>query len=650
MNVIVKRFEYYICPMNLKFYFQVLSLSAAMLSVAQAEVFLTRDNSASEVNWSSATWRHGSHDKPVVTDLIPGYKNEELGIDTTDASVQFPGGSNNAKLQLNIDDNYTIGKFISEYGQFSVNMNMTGMLDEGASDSSITIKATDPAASTYTFMEFGTSMRIKVEPAEIKFTGGTVNLVGLNEGSNARITIRNGGNGQDGGINGVTPSVLTFSETNVLNVESALYIQGTNNSSILPENLDATINLNGTLNVRKNTGTAESPEYTYYKLTIASCSSSVGIGLKANMTGTTNALSFQQDANTQVNLTGLLNITGSNETTNDTGAVFILSKGAEFNVLDGGRVEMATQSQTSYADVYMYAGSTLNIEDGGVFSAGGRFGSAYSSSGNSVINIKQGGTLSVPYFRVSAGTIVNLYGKYISEGNHMTYIAGGTSEAAKSYLNVYAGATGDAWVYQVVYNGEINIYEGVAEGALRTRSNVIILDNNGATINFYSSNPFKGSAESSTQKDILVQNSVGDGYLNIYANQDFRCLDYSVKAVTDTIDKITTTIFIGDDVTRINFNTLANNKLVAQAEGNMEHWLIIDNFRLELIHVDNRDSQIDFSYIKSLDGDWVDFCFVEDTNGGYWLSATQVLIPEPSLVAAFFALAALGFVCFKKRK
>ena len=82
----------------------------------------------------------------------------------------------------------------------------------------------------------------------------------------------------------------------------------------------------------------------------------------------------------------------------------------------------------------------------------------------------------------------------------------------------------------------------------------------------------------------------------------------------------------------------------------MEHWLIIDNFRLELIHVDNRDSQIDFSYIKSLDGDWVDFCFVEDTNGGYWLSATQVVIPEPSLVAAFFALAALGFVCFKKRK
>ena len=100
-----------------------------------AETYLIKDYPGSPLKWSDTDiWSTGSYSDPAKAEYIPGYYNELLEIDTRDARIIFPGGSNDSNLVLNVDDNYTVAMFGPENGQYGVTMNMAGQLNEGAND------------------------------------------------------------------------------------------------------------------------------------------------------------------------------------------------------------------------------------------------------------------------------------------------------------------------------------------------------------------------------------------------------------------------------------------------------------------------------------------------------------------------------------
>ncbi len=102
----------------------------------------------------------------------------------TTAKVVFPGGNNKDQLTLHLDANTTIGSIGNEYGMFNVTINMVEqVLDETQDnyvDSSLTIKATDPASATYDFINVGCGITVGDHTtSSLSFDGGTINLVGL---------------------------------------------------------------------------------------------------------------------------------------------------------------------------------------------------------------------------------------------------------------------------------------------------------------------------------------------------------------------------------------------------------------------------------------------------------------------------------------
>lgn len=176
----------------LRDYFLFISALGLVTASANAETFLIYANSGSSASWTDSsdpqenTWRTGKFDAPVETPYYPGYYDEESGVDMTDAKVIFPGGNNNGNLTLHLDANMTIGSIGSETGMFNVTINMAEQVlnetEDYYVDSALTIKATDPAAEIYDFINVGCGLTItetKVPNSSLSFEGGTLNLVGL---------------------------------------------------------------------------------------------------------------------------------------------------------------------------------------------------------------------------------------------------------------------------------------------------------------------------------------------------------------------------------------------------------------------------------------------------------------------------------------
>ena len=137
--------------------------------------------------------------------------------------------------------------------------------------------------------------------------------------------------------------------------------------------------------------------------------------------------------------------------------------------------------------------------------------------------------------------------------------------------------------------------------------------------------------------------------MDIYADQTFDSLRFYSQDKRDGINSIDYYVYIDNAVNLVSLNTLANNTLIKPDDADLlERYLILDNFRNELIHVENIDSSIDLSLISSKNGDWTDFRFEVDPDGGYWLAATY--IPEPSVYAAVLGLAALMFALRVRRR
>ena len=186
----------------------------------------------------------------------------------------------------------------------------------------------------------------------------------------------------------------------------------------------------------------------------------------------------------------------------------------------------------------------------------------------------------------------------------------------------------------------------VAAGSIKT--NYIGLDNNNARLQLYASNAVVNQTTLKSD-DVYFQAYIGECYLDIFADQTFDSLRFLNQQKRDGITSIDFNVYIGDAVNLISLNTLSNNTLITPEENYLERYLIFDNFRNELIHVDSIDTTLDLSLISSADGDWVDFRFeAEELNGGYWLTATYV--PEPSSYAVIFGAFAMGLAFYFRRK
>lgn len=197
----------------------------------------------------------------------------------------------------------------------------------------------------------------------------------------------------------------------------------------------------------------------------------------------------------------------------------------------------------------------------------------------------------------------------------------------------------------------VEVAAGVAAESLIIRSGSIRLDNNHATLILRSSNTFK-KTDNGSQSEMMISMQRGNGYLELYADQDFHHFNFentTIASHTSGIDYMTLNLYIDSSVDLIKLSSLADGTLGAVDETTyLKKNMVIDGFREYLIHLDNINSDDDLSLVSSKDGDWIDFKYIEDTvNGGYWLSATNV-VPEPAMFAALLGALAV-FLAVGKR-
>lgn len=624
------------------FFSSVLGLAAIPLS---AETFLIYGNSGSAASWTEpSTWNTGSYSNPVETEYYPGYYNEEPRVDMTDAKVIFPGGNNKDWLTLHVDADLTIGSIGSEWGMFNVTINMVEQVlnetEDYYVDSALTIKATDPAAEIYDFINVGCGLTIaetKVPNSSLSFEGGTLNLVGLQEGSKGRISAQNLNPTEEQTL----PVSLNFSSNTVINSENGLIFSGTTSGNRAEYNVNATINLNGTLNVRKNIGSEETPDWQYNTIELAS-SSAKATGLYFNINGEVNASTYSHAKNNETNLTGTMNLMGT-PVAGDTSVFKVDGENGVFNIKSGGIVNANTPgSDSTYVSVWVREGGTLNVESGGSLFTTSKFKTnSWSGTNTATVNVQNGATITADNFWIGSNSAVNIAGNITATNlNSSFYLYGNTTT-----VTLQKGGTVSSGYLNLAYSTLI-VDKDVAEGSWNLNSgNTVKLDNKKARLVLHSSNVFK--SQYGGQETVYIGAALGDMYLDVYTNQDFKALRFSNNTTRPNENVYTSDLYfyIDPSVTSITFETFANDTLWNDTtlEDICQKHLIFDGFRNGVIYIENPDSKIDYSLISSLNGDWVNFR-IEDN----YLVADY--IPEPAEFAALFGILALGLALCRKRK
>lgn len=624
------------------FFSSVLGLAAIPLS---AETFLIYKNSGSAASWTEpSTWNTGSYSKPVETEYYPGYYNEETGVDMTDAKVIFPGGNNKDWLTLHVDADLTIGSIGSEWGMFNVTINMVEQVlnetEDYYVDSALTIKATDPAAEIYDFINVGCGLTIaetKVPNSSLSFEGGTLNLVGLQEGSKGRISAQNLNSTEEQTL----PVSLNFSSNTVINSENGLIFSGSTSENRAEYNVNATINLNGTLNVRKNIGSEETPDWQYNSIELAS-SSAKATGLYFNINGEVNASTYSHAKNNETNLTGTMNLMGT-PVAGDTSVFKVDGENGVFNIKSGGIVNVnTTGADTTYVSAWVREGGTLNVESGGSLFTTSKFKTnSWSGTNTATVNVQNGATITADNFWIGSNSAVNIAGNITATNlNSSFYLYGNTTT-----VTLQKGGTVSSGYLNLAYSTLI-VDKDVAEGSWNLNSgNTVKLDNKKARLVLHSSNVFK--SQYGGQETVYIGAALGDMYLDVYTNQDFKALRFSNNTTRPNENVYTSDLYfyIDPSVTSITFETFANDTLWNDTtlEDICQKHLIFDGFRNGVIYIENPDSKIDYSLISSLNGDWTNFR-IEDN----YLVADY--IPEPAEFAALFGILALGLALCRKRK
>ena len=507
-------------------------------------------------------------------------------------------------------------------------------------DSALTIKATDPAAEIYDFINVGCGLTIaetKVPNSSLSFEGGTLNLVGLQEGSKGRISAQNLNSTEEQTL----PVSLNFSSNTVINSENGLIFSGTTSENRAEYNVNATINLNGTLNVRKNIGSEETPDWQYNSIELAS-SSAKATGLYFNINGEVNASTYSHAKNNETNLTGTMNLMGT-PVAGDTSVFKVDGENGVFNIKSGGIVNVnTTGADTTYVSAWVREGGTLNVESGGSLFTTSKFKTnSWSGTNTATVNVQNGATITADNFWIGSNSAVNIAGNITATNlNSSFYLYGNTTT-----VTLQKGGTVSSGYLNLAYSTLI-VDKDVAEGSWNLNSgNTVKLDNKKARLVLHSSNVFK--SQYGGQETVYIGAALGDMYLDVYTNQDFKALRFSNNTTRPNENVYTSDLYfyIDPSVTSITFETFANDTLWNDTtlEDICQKHLIFDGFRNGVIYIENPDSKIDYSLISSLNGDWTNFR-IEDN----YLVADY--IPEPAEFAALFGILALGLALCRKRK
>ena len=395
------------------------------------------------------------------------------------------------------------------------------------------------------------------------------------------------------------------------------------------------------MNVRKNIGSEETPDWQYNSIELAS-SSAKATGLYFNINGEVNASTYSHAKNNETNLTGTMNLMGT-PVAGDTSVFKVDGENGVFNIKSGGIVNVnTTGADTTYVSAWVREGGTLNVESGGSLFTTSKFKTnSWSGTNTATVNVQNGATITADNFWIGSNSAVNIAGNITATNlNSSFYLYGNTTT-----VTLQKGGTVSSGYLNLAYSTLI-VDKDVAEGSWNLNSgNTVKLDNKKARLVLHSSNVFK--SQYGGQETVYIGAALGDMYLDVYTNQDFKALRFSNNTTRPNENVYTSDLYfyIDPSVTSITFETFANDTLWNDTtlEDICQKHLIFDGFRNGVIYIENPDSKIDYSLISSLNGDWVNFR-IEDN----YLVADY--IPEPAEFAALFGILALGLALCRKRK
>lgn len=583
---------------------------AGMEAVGYQEMDYRYISANGTTSWSSAAWQIFSGSNGGEADY------ETAGISKYPNSNKVGVNLNWNLKQLDVDGEYTVGKIFAN-SSVGVSQNSDSMVNllgtaAGGSDGTINID-TGYIYSQYGYNGSGTdtdSMRWAMylnignehslakwdynPEVKVTFNGGTINI-GNSSNSSIASGIRLAGTGNPGADSTLSQPLkktLTFTETNTVNSSTDLVFQGASAETILGvanSCADITFNLGGTIYVRENTGSDESPIYAYKNLTFKSDSTPVSFSAHYNISGVISAGSWTIEANQQINLASTAMV-----------------------LLNGGELRISNW------------GTSRDIE----------------------FNMAAGSELSTKNIWIGDKTRLNISGSITTtEGDFYIYQSSQSLDSTKMVIN--NGAKLDIKSDLNIAQSTVEVSSGVDDGTLTLRGGTVRFDNNHSTLILRSSNVFK-MTDNGSQSEVKIGMRRGNGYLDLYANQDFHHFNFdntTIASHSSGIDFMTLNLYIDSSVDLIRLASLANGTLSSVDESiYLKKNMVIDGFREYLIHLDSINPDDDLSLISSKNGDWVDFKYIEDPNGGYWLSATNV-VPEPAafawILGVFAAMAVL---------
>ena len=347
------------------------------------------------------------------------------------------------------------------------------------------------------------------------------------------------------------------------------------------------------MNVRKNIGSEETPEWQYDSIELAS-SSAKATGLYFNINGEVNASTYSHAKNNETNLTGTMNLMGT-PVAGDTSVFKVDGENGVFNIKSGGIVNVnTTGADTTYVSAWVREGGTLNVESGGSLFTTSKFKTnSWSGTNTATVNVQNGATITADNFWIGSNSAVNIAGNITATNlNSSFYLYGNTTT-----VTLQKGGTVSSGYLNLAYSTLI-VDKDVAEGSWNLNSgNTVKLDNKKARLVLHSSNVFK--SQYGGQETVYIGAALGDMYLDVYTNQDFKALRFSNNTTRPNENVYTSDLYfyIDPSVTSITFETFANDTLWNDTtlEDICQKHLIFDGFRNGVIYIENPDSKIDYS-------------------------------------------------------
>lgn len=577
----------------------------------------------------ATTYRNITTGTPLWSDPNSWYINETSQIATTpptagDTIYAFYNSatpSNPFKLYVDIDatilrinTNYTAGSTVYQLNDLDGTTPTTLTIDGASSDSSsilLSFSSGDNITGNAALLGFD-----GIEGSQLKLTNS------LNE--NGSVNFRFSGKGN------VLSRTISIGQNVEVLADRDVYFYGA---------LDGVVDGGG---VYYNIGgSVEAKDGDTYKdIYLDGSTGGMTMTLASSATMTANNISIV-GSKTNIVLDGQMNILKNSDYTMSTGSLTIngnLNVGSNAFNFSGGNLTIGSESAITAGSINIKANaanSTFTVAEGASF-----------TPTTLIYNTKQtiyvNGTLNTT---LSNGGMLN-----INVGQNGVYNV--TNRSGSSQWTIFGGDWNVSG--KVVTNGFSNDSK-IASGHMTVNEGALIVHNSGgmnldgyqsvwsdigpkAILTLNASNAFR-TTEGGSQSSYFLNVSRGNVRIEVNADNTFSRLGFST--ITDAAQAATLTLFIADGV------LFEVSDISGLKEENLAS-LVLENFDNNKIKVTNAGT-IDFSKISSsdtVDGEqkWGNFRIEND------FLVADLLVPEPSEIAAIFGALALVLAICRKRK